>query len=354
MKDQHEADLRAHFIHILQAYWEAEQDAEEKARIKRDERVIKHWTRLIHGLRIRQRLQAQYAPKPEVHSQDGGHKTDRQPGTSKDIIVTMSHPGVGAGGGFLVGADDVVQPFHLPKAKYQPLEEATATGSPNQGDQAGFPERVRAEESMIFSPGPNDGTYNLGTLGEDSDVDMELEEVIISKPQLREQNGRGAAPKTMQELAEDLARRNNTEDDDYDEYIDTNALGTSSSARGPGEHGVIQSNSSPRSLRVTLKLPNNPATSSGTSTPGGKDVASRRTSARLPRKAKPKKRARDDDTDYETDEDISPPTPKKRATKMAENLPAPTRTLRPRASKSAAQMKEAEEQEEAYRRAIER
>ncbi len=34
--------------------------AEEKARKKREERVIKQWTRLIHGLRIRQRLQEQY------------------------------------------------------------------------------------------------------------------------------------------------------------------------------------------------------------------------------------------------------------------------------------------------------
>lgn len=49
----------------LQAYWEAEQDAEEKARIKREERVIKRWTRLIHGLRVRKRLQEQYATTSE-------------------------------------------------------------------------------------------------------------------------------------------------------------------------------------------------------------------------------------------------------------------------------------------------
>lgn len=52
---------------VYQAYWEAEQDAQEKARIKREERVIKQWTRLVQGLRIRQRLQDQYSSKPEGH-----------------------------------------------------------------------------------------------------------------------------------------------------------------------------------------------------------------------------------------------------------------------------------------------
>jgi len=33
---------------------------EEKARTKREEKVIKQWTRLIQGLKIRQRLQEQY------------------------------------------------------------------------------------------------------------------------------------------------------------------------------------------------------------------------------------------------------------------------------------------------------
>jgi len=46
-----------------QAFWEAEREAEEKARIKKEDRVLKQWTRLIHGLRIRQRLQEQYGSK---------------------------------------------------------------------------------------------------------------------------------------------------------------------------------------------------------------------------------------------------------------------------------------------------
>jgi hypothetical protein len=55
---------RSRFIYVMglvQAYWEAEQDAAEREREKKYERVMKRWVRLVQGLRIRQRLQAQYA-----------------------------------------------------------------------------------------------------------------------------------------------------------------------------------------------------------------------------------------------------------------------------------------------------
>jgi hypothetical protein len=67
---------------IHQAYWEAEQEAEEKARTKLQERVIKRWTRLVHGLRIRQRLQEQYGDKPQTEER---HWLDTQAhGTDPD------------------------------------------------------------------------------------------------------------------------------------------------------------------------------------------------------------------------------------------------------------------------------
>ncbi|KAG6329066.1 hypothetical protein ID866_10023 [Astraeus odoratus] len=61
---------------IVDAYIEAEQDAEERARAKRFDQVCKRWTRLIQGLRIRDRLQKQYASNatdenaPREHWQD--------------------------------------------------------------------------------------------------------------------------------------------------------------------------------------------------------------------------------------------------------------------------------------------
>ncbi|KAJ8080192.1 hypothetical protein PM082_017022 [Marasmius tenuissimus] len=68
---------------LLEAFWEAEQDAEEKAKIKREERVIKLWTRLVHGLRIRQRLQEQYA-------NNGGGESSTLPLLMKENVLRKS------------------------------------------------------------------------------------------------------------------------------------------------------------------------------------------------------------------------------------------------------------------------
>ena len=54
------SDKESSLIDYMQAYWETERDAEERERKKRMDRVIKRWTRLIQGLRLRQRLQEQY------------------------------------------------------------------------------------------------------------------------------------------------------------------------------------------------------------------------------------------------------------------------------------------------------
>ncbi len=57
-------------VHI-KAYWEAEQEADAKRRAKRQEQVIKRWTKLVQGLRIRQRLVEQYADRapPDAQAQ---------------------------------------------------------------------------------------------------------------------------------------------------------------------------------------------------------------------------------------------------------------------------------------------
>ncbi|KDQ25687.1 hypothetical protein PLEOSDRAFT_51943 [Pleurotus ostreatus PC15] len=83
---------------LLEAYWEAEKEAEEKAHKQREERVVKRWKRLIQALQIRQRLQNQYQ-------------------NTHDEMPPADHhqPDTDQAGGFLVGADDVVQPFHLPR-----------------------------------------------------------------------------------------------------------------------------------------------------------------------------------------------------------------------------------------------
>jgi hypothetical protein len=70
---------------FLQAYWAAEQEAEEKRRNKRQEKVIKRWTRLVQGLRIRQRLQKQYSTG-EVPPSSNTSLHDEQVGNAYIVI----------------------------------------------------------------------------------------------------------------------------------------------------------------------------------------------------------------------------------------------------------------------------
>ena len=65
----------------MQACWEHEHNAAIKEQAKRQEAVIKRWTRLVQGLRIRQRLQEQYADRGDDQ------------GLSKNIEVTVQTTG---------------------------------------------------------------------------------------------------------------------------------------------------------------------------------------------------------------------------------------------------------------------
>ncbi|KAJ3862027.1 hypothetical protein EV359DRAFT_46026 [Lentinula novae-zelandiae] len=107
---------------VLEAFLTAEREASEKAQIKQRERVLKQWTRLVHGLRIRQRLREQYADRSgggegttnlTTHDTAGESMVEEQERQipDQDVNHLMAH----AAGGFIVQAGDVVQPFRLPK-----------------------------------------------------------------------------------------------------------------------------------------------------------------------------------------------------------------------------------------------
>ncbi|EAU86269.2 DNA repair protein rhp42 [Coprinopsis cinerea okayama7 len=130
---------------IVDAYWETQRHEEEKARAKKEEQALKHWVKLVQGLRIRQRLQEQYADRSQSTTKAGpstsgkrakrGHPEDEEQAPNDDdekFDSTLddthgSGSGGGGGGGFLVEADDVVQAFHLPK--YNPILLLDSTSS---------------------------------------------------------------------------------------------------------------------------------------------------------------------------------------------------------------------------------
>ncbi|KAF5360558.1 hypothetical protein D9756_005054 [Leucocoprinus leucothites] len=224
---------------LLEAFWESERVAEEKARAKREERVIKQWTRLIQGLRIRQRLQEQYGTKPDrfVHEDDAIHKgkgkmkQEKGDGSvdedekdfgavtdaGKDGLLqteTEEMPGDDGDGGFLIGADDVVEAFHLPKFQYvpdQPVlsfqpEHPSASSSENQHPKITMDKKLELEEDST-SDAPDFMTYDL-----DEDEGMEIDNPDVSA-ELSTSNGisgtpdNAFVPKTMAELAADAMAR---------------------------------------------------------------------------------------------------------------------------------------------------
>ncbi|EGN98589.1 hypothetical protein SERLA73DRAFT_92039 [Serpula lacrymans var. lacrymans S7.3] len=290
---------------LLEAYWEAEQNAEEKARIKRQEQVLKRWTRLIHGLRIRQRLQKQYATDPE-REQPELHWVDKQA------------PEVGEEpGGFLTTADDVVKPFQLPKYHHTAPTSSFEPPLADRGDQMLQDSTTATIDSVMAVDDQGPSSVDHSAL----DID-----VIISDIQPQRRNG---APITMRELAEGDARKQEVTNNSPVKFVSDTA--TADTAESSRSNSALKS-----SLATASKKKGDTNTAS----------ASRSTLRKTA-----KKRARADSL---SDDDSKQTSPQKRGRKSATSTPIPTpsRVLRPRGPKSAAKVQQEMEMEMAYREAI--
>ncbi|TCD70140.1 hypothetical protein EIP91_004610 [Steccherinum ochraceum] len=300
----------------LEAFWEAEHEAEQKRQAKRQERVIKRWTRLVHGLRIRQRLQEQYADRSERPSGDAT-PTSQADGPGE---VEVSVPVQGAGG-FLVGADDVVQPYTLPRDVHDKPKTPPPVASrfiPMLGELDDAP-----------APGPSTTALRPVALGEDDfdEDDMDMVEEVIPTP--------AAVPKTMRELAEDAERERKK-----------------SGYSSPVEELL------PPSVPLVAPTPkingrtNDRKSQSGTGTPTTRG----RAKATSTRKRTRREATSDPEVDDEVVEVEVRPAPAKRARPTPTPKATPTvksdRVLRTRKSKTEEQMREEKEMEAAYRKAV--
>ncbi|KAF8526095.1 hypothetical protein JB92DRAFT_2873311 [Gautieria morchelliformis] len=165
---------------LLEAYWESAQDAEDKERMKREERVLKRWTRLVQGLRIHKRLQEQYSNQPS--STGPHHGVDNR----EDIAEAE------AGGFLLETADNVVQAYTLPKSLH--------VVDPSSSKDFNVPQTQ--DETMSDAEAIDRSRRDEG---EDAHVDEHMEEAVTllgTEPRLA-----AAVPKTMQQLAEAHAQR---------------------------------------------------------------------------------------------------------------------------------------------------
>ncbi|KAJ3902779.1 hypothetical protein F5879DRAFT_202447 [Lentinula edodes] len=210
---------------VLEAFLTAEREALEKAQLKQKERVLKQWTRLIHGLRIRQRLQEQYADRPGggegtnnltthdiaviecnkkeqntvneyitqgdqgdqnltgvISCYEKGESMEEQERQTPDQDVHHLTP---AAAGFIVQAGDVVQPFRLPKLPKldSDLVNYSSLGRlPNSNSELDLP----SDDAL---PMPDFETYDIDVVD-----DGELTLTFKDPPT--------TIPKTMHELAQ--------------------------------------------------------------------------------------------------------------------------------------------------------
>ncbi|PIL22401.1 hypothetical protein GSI_15089 [Ganoderma sinense ZZ0214-1] len=357
---------------LLEAYWEAEQDAETKRQAKRQEQVLKRWTKLVQGLRIRQRLIEQYADRnvPTAGASSSTSGTAKADGHARDSGAVDNQPADEAqgsqeliAGGFLVGVDDVVQPYALPRNLHEIIEHAstghTALGelqTTNPGiltaPVADAAEEQDADDVDVSEQGREplslldvDDKLEVEGSGSEDDDDA-MEEVVVDAPPL------ARTPKTMQELAEEAARRNgdanHRADDEEELVIAAPPLATGEKAAANG-----RKTSASRSR-----------TKSGTSTPrpntrGKSKASAASTSKAAPRRTRKRTRSQVEHSDSDREEEgggeANPPgsTVKKPRTRAAPPPAEPsTRVLRTRKPKDADKVREEKEMEAAYRRAI--
>ncbi|KAI9443725.1 hypothetical protein F5148DRAFT_784537 [Russula earlei] len=138
---------------IVEAYWEAEHVAAEKEQEKRQQAVLKRWTKLVQGLRIRQRMREQYG-----NSQDVRGRGIRDEGDVRSSLAAAGNEdGEGEtraayAGGFLTGVEDVVQPYSLPRPMH-----AVFSSPPRSPNSAG-----RASPALPIAPPASAGPTTPG------------------------------------------------------------------------------------------------------------------------------------------------------------------------------------------------
>ncbi|KAJ7213931.1 hypothetical protein GGX14DRAFT_518886 [Mycena pura] len=285
------------------AYWEAQNDAAEKARARRRDQVLKRWVRLVHGLRIRQSLQDEYKDRqPAADTREQGEDVEVRPGL--------------AGGGFIAGPDAVVQVFNLPKA-YLP---ASST------EQLELPP---SESEALTEP----AKYDLETMDVDSDPDG-------NDGDEESQTALNGAPKSMQQLAAETAvrlkrelARDNIEGEDV-------------------EYTPLPSASAPKVKKRTRQA--KPSRASERDRSSAKTKA--KTNAPAARRVSARKR-RDTGTESASDEDASEgdeSPPAKRAKTVSTVVSVSGRTLRPRRAKTGTELEEEQERERVFQRAVAR
>ena len=242
-------------------------------------------------------------------------------------------------GGFLTTADDIVQPYSLPRNLHEVLPESNAPDKPadHPVPEATIDDTPRnANTIAMAAPALSLETFDIS----DDAEDEPLEEVPMPMPM---PNGTsGAVPMSLQEFAEAAEKaREDLQEDVADEVPGT--------VPEP-ETTMVVSRTRGRSTRSNTSTPAGPKTG----------LANGKGNAKRPAPRRGRKRMRGESPTESESESLSEPEPAKAApAKRARTAKAPAppavksdRVLRSRKSKSEAKLVEEREQEEAYRRAV--
>jgi xeroderma pigmentosum group C-complementing protein len=119
------------------AYWETEHAAAQKEQEKRQQAVLNRWTKLVQGLRIRQRIREQYGGGTHGSGTLGVGDVDPSPaaagGDGDDHDGHDDEGGVQPAtvGGFITGVEDVVQRYSLPRPTHVAFASPPRSPNPN-------------------------------------------------------------------------------------------------------------------------------------------------------------------------------------------------------------------------------
>lgn len=266
-------------------------------------------------------------------------------------------------GGYLTTADDIVQPFHLPRDLHQsdPMTMTTTSGFHLGGDDDRA--LLLVEDKHLLETSVSRDQLLVPTGDDDAGGEMEVEAEVDPEPVLRK-----GIPKTMRELAESHARQQ-----------EDGKIGTPPPQPPPqrDEDDLVMEESRGRGVPDVEEGPSR----SGVEGPGRRTAKRRggtksgarttRTSKKRTRRRRDSEDASDVDGEGEEAEEENTPSSKRRqldapvtpgagSPAILPSTPNPNpspnpgsgRVLRRRPQKSAAQLREERAMEEAYRRAV--
>jgi xeroderma pigmentosum group C-complementing protein len=244
----------------------------------------------------------------------------------------------------MTAADDVVQAYRLPK--YQHLQLQPLAGPSNSEPAHSEPSPVKSAVSDLAD---SSRRLTLEVI-EDGDGDEDMEQVAPTAVSLTEDMPL-REPKTMRELAADAARAraSRTSSDSEVEVLDSPPR---KPGRGSGRNARTTNSANSVRGKMTRTRSSAPRPASNDIIADTQPTASRRSTRQTARK---RMREEEDDPSesFEADAEASDARPPRTRRGAAAPAVSEKRVLRPRKRKTAAQLEEEDEMEEAYRQAAE-